>query len=507
MVTSFIGTQDVFHPMSFSTACGAARSMPARQRQELSLAVLAGMESASHLAEQLGVSRKFVTQQRDKAQAALDQAFAPDEPEHKVLFYLPITPQWLRRFVLAEVLIGHTSDRGVQELCEALLGRAGPSLGTIHNILHEAAARSEAINRQEDLSAIRVAAFDEIYQSDRLTLVGLDLASTYCFLMAPEAVCDTENWGYHLLELSEQRGLRLDRSIADGGKSLRAAQALVWPQIPCDGDVFHAVRAFRDVSQFTENRAWEAMRTVHKLSRRKERSGRRAAPTPRRRLAAERAEAAAIDLADDLALLQQWMQSDVLGMAGETLAVREELYDFILAELEARQALCPHRLKPLVRTLRNQRSMLLGFVRALDQRLAGIAQELRVPLVQVQAACRLEAIDKNHSLYWQGRAEAMRRLGPAWAAVEQAVQEALATTPRASSMVENLNGRLRCYFFLWRRTSRPYLELLRFYLNHRPYQRSAHADRAGKSPYELLSGQPHPFWLDLLASCGPSQNN
>jgi hypothetical protein len=40
--------------------------------------------------------------------------------------------------------------------------------------------------------------------------------------------------------------------------------------------------------------------------------------------------------------------------------------------------------------------------------------------------------------------------------------------------------------------------LLRFYLNHRRYTRRHHPERAGKSPYELLRGQPHPFWLDML---------
>jgi hypothetical protein len=336
----------------------------------------------------------------------------------------------------------------------------------------------------------------------------MDLASTYCFLMAPEAACDTESWGYHLLELSERRGLRLERSIADGGKSLRAAHGLVWPQIPCNGDVFHALRAFGAVVQFAENRAWGAMRTVHKLSQRKDRSGRRAAPTPPQRQAAETTQATAIGLADDLALLFAWLRTDVLGLAGEPLAVREELYDFICQELQARQRLCPHRLKPLVRTLRNQRRVLLGFVRALDQRLTRLTQERGVPLAAVQAACRLEALDQNQSLYWQRRAEGLRKLGSvAWTALEQAVQETLAATPRASSLVENLNGRLRTYFFLWRRTRRPYLELLRFYLNHRPYRRSAHGERVAKSPYELLSGRAHPFWLDRLVPQRPSQPN
>lgn len=507
MVAPLIGTRAVSGAMSFSAARGTARGLPAGQRQELSLAALVGLESASGLAERFGVSRKFVAGQREKAQAALDQAFASVEADREVLFQLPVTRQWIRRFVVAQVLIGHASDRDVQELFEALLGRAGPSLGTIHNILQAAAARSTAFNGQEDLSGIRVAAFDEIYQSDRPTLVGIDLASTYCFLMAPEAACDTDTWGFHLLELSEQRGLRLERSLADGGKSLRAAQAMVWPQVPCDGDVFHALRAFGDAARFAENRAWEAIRTVQRLAKRKDRSGRRAAPTPQCRQAAEQRQAQALELADDLALLFEWMRSDVLAMAGAEPAERAELYDFVVAELARRQELCPHRLRPLLRTLKNQRLVLLGSVRALDERLEDLGQTLGVQRAELWALCRLEALDHNQPLYWQRRAEAIRRLGPAWPSVYAGVQTAIRQTPRASSMVENLNGRLRGYFYLWRQASRPYLELLRFYLNHRPYPRSAHAQRVGRSPCELLTGRKHPFWLDLLDAGGPKPHH
>jgi hypothetical protein len=40
--------------------------------------------------------------------------------------------------------------------------------------------------------------------------------------------------------------------------------------------------------------------------------------------------------------------------------------------------------------------------------------------------------------------------------------------------------------------------LLQFFLNHRRFQRSKHAERVGKSPAELLTGQTHPHWLALL---------
>jgi hypothetical protein len=43
-----------------------------------------------------------------------------------------------------------------------------------------------------------------------------------------------------------------------------------------------------------------------------------------------------------------------------------------------------------------------------------------------------------------------------------------------------------------------YLALLQFYLNHRRYPRSEQAERVGKSPAELLTGQSHRHWLELL---------
>ena len=65
-------------------------------------------------------------------------------------------------------------------------------------------------------------------------------------------------------------------------------------------------------------------------------------------------------------------------------------------------------------------------------------------------------------------------------------------------MVENLNSRLRNYFFLRRQLGKDYLTLLQFFLNHRRYLRREDPSRVGKSPAELLTGQRHAHWLELL---------
>jgi hypothetical protein len=69
---------------------------------------------------------------------------------------------------------------------------------------------------------------------------------------------------------------------------------------------------------------------------------------------------------------------------------------------------------------------------------------------------------------------------------------------RASSLVENLNSRLRSYFFLRRQLGSEYLTLLQFVLNHRRLERSDRAERVGKTPAELMTGQSHPHWLEML---------
>ena len=82
--------------------------------------------------------------------------------------------------------------------------------------------------------------------------------------------------------------------------------------------------------------------------------------------------------------------------------------------------------------------------------------------------------------------------------------QAMAQTHRCSSMVENLNSRLRNYFALRRQPGVQYQDLLRFFLNHRTFLRSRVPKRVGKSPRQLFTGEAHPHWLTMLGF-GPLQ--
>jgi hypothetical protein len=445
------------------------------------------------------VSRKFLYQQGRKASVALEEAFAPTEDERAVLYYLPVTKSWIRQFVLGLALEGHSSFRGIRQLAWDLLGYPDLSVGTVHNIVRAAAEKARAVNQAQDLAGIRVGAHDEIYQAGRPVLVGVDAKSTYCYLLSEEDHCDETTWGVHLLDLAAQ-GLRPDYTVADGGLALRAGQAAAWEDIACHGDVFHAERELGKLAFYLTHRATGCTSARQKLEHQMERRKRHGQGNQlsKRLAVARQAERAAVALAGEVRLLADWMREDILSLAGPARATRRELFDFVVRELARRERLCPHRIGPVRRALAGQRDGLLAFAGVLEEEFASLAGQFDVPACCVQQLCQLVGRDPNGPAYWQEESPLRARLREKFLPLQQAVRAVMGETTRASSIVENLNSRLRNYFFLRRELGNGYLDLLRFFLNHRRFQRSRCADRAGRSPTELLNGQSLPHWLELL---------
>jgi hypothetical protein len=498
MVASIIGTTGP-DAQAFPLQKSPAARLGAAARSDLAVQALAGSETVTRLAGRHEVSRQFVYGQKAKAAEALQQAFSCSPHDQKVLFAIPVTQDWLRQFVLAQVLIGHTSFRGVMEILEAVFDYRGLSIGAIHNLLEDTLGPARRINNAQDLSTIRVGAHDEIYQGRRPVLVGADVYSTFCYLLAAEDACDETTWGVHLLDLAD-RGLRPDRTIADGGRALRAGQAAAWPEVPCNGDVFHAERDLGNLAYYLDHRAAGCTAVRRKLEGRMVRLKRhgKGNSLSKRLAVARQAEQQAVDLARDVRALADWMQNDILSLAGANLATRRELFAFVVEELQHREPLCPHRIGPVRRMLENHQENLLAFVGILDDRFGEVAQRWKVPLALVGTVSQWLGTDPNTAEHWQQRGRLCRQLGERFRPIEQAVRDILAETPRASSLIENLNSRLRNYFFLRRHVGEAYLELLRFFLNHRRFLRSECPQRVGKSPAELLTGQSHPHWLELL---------
>jgi hypothetical protein len=343
--------------------------------------------------------------------------------------------------------------------------------------------------------------------------VGADIASTYCFLLSREDHRDADTWAIRLLELHE-RGLAPRATIADFGTGLRAGQKQALPNVPCRGDVFHATQDVTALVTYLENRAYDALAAQHQLEQQKTKVQKQARRGQRRQLQtlvrkaflASQAAPRAVALADDIAVLARWLRQDIFAVSGLPYADRCALFDFILVELQAREPLCPSRLGPVCTLLKKQRDALLAFADQLDQDLTKLAAEFQVPVTIVRDLLDLRALDSRQPRRWQQETALRQQLGPRFHILQQAVQDLATHVVRASSVIENINSRLRNYFFLRRQLGSDYLVLLQFFLNHRRFLRSEHPDRVDKSPAELLTGQTHPHWLEMLGYQRFSQN-
>ena len=156
--------------------------------------------------------------------------------------------------------------------------------------------------------------------------------------------------------------------------------------------------------------------------------------------------------------------------------------------------------------LEKQRDNLLAFALELDRDLAALAQEWQISVTTAREVLQVQSLPTWDPKRWR-REAALRSNTPR--ALSRRVTTCRSYTDRvvrASSLVENLNSRLRSYFFLRRQLGKDYLTLLQFFLNHRRYLHSDDPSRVGKSPAELLTGEPHAHWLELLGYTRFSRN-
>lgn len=475
-----------------------ASQLSPQQRKELAITVLARTEPVTSLAQQHQVSRKFLYQQADKAETVLETAFGESNTDQKVLFYLPITKAWIRMCVVALLLICRSSYRGVIEFLHDMLD-VRMSLGTVHNIVTEVVPRAQHINQAQDLSHVRVGVHDELFQGGTPVLAGTDHDSGYCYLLQAEDHRDADTWGIHLLDLRAQ-GLNPAHTIADQAKGLRGGQALAFPDVACHGDCFHIFHTVEQLVNGVTRRA-ESCTTIRQQLDRKmaqaKQHGR--GNTLSKKLAMARdQEATILSLSKDVRVLADWLHDDILSLSGPELATRQELYDFVVEELMVLEPQSPHRIRPVRRALQNQRDDLLAFVTVLDAKLVTISDRYDVSPHLVHTLCELAGLPEDSSIRWQQEDWLRHRLTWKFFDVQHAVNEALATTPRTSSVIENFNSRLRNYFFLRKHLGTSYLDLLRFFLNHRPFLHTTRPERKGKSPAQLLTGHSHVHWLELL---------
>lgn len=396
--------------------------------------------------------------------------------------------------MLTLLVEGHASARGIQACLRGVSGQP-VSLGTIAAIIGAAQHRALAWLGRQAPPMARSIALDELYGNDRhggyVSLV--DTASLAVWAVEGPLPVDSETWTL-VLWLAQDRGLRWDQTIQDGGAAMQAACATVDPQGQHGRDVWHVEHRWAQVQGRLTRRVADEQARLATVERQAARIGAGQHPRggkPSTDVAAQAARTAqaaytAADLGYLGAELHRLLEVVVLDRRGvlDATARRQDLDALLTLLAEVRAAALPA-----------QQAELGRLHRSLTQALPGLLA-FTGPLEAAQQAARAEIGAAGVALVgwaWQRRAilgperaKLVAGLAPAWQETAERLLAAWERAVRASSAVETWHSVLRPHLAVHRTLPPGLLALLACWHNHRVFPRGLHA---GASPLHL-SGLP-----------------
>ena len=82
-----------------------AASLKPEQRKQLFIEMQSSPQTVTAISKREGVSRKFLYQQQQKGNQALEKEFNPPQEESDILYWIPVTKKWIFQVILALIFI------------------------------------------------------------------------------------------------------------------------------------------------------------------------------------------------------------------------------------------------------------------------------------------------------------------------------------------------------------------------------------------------------------------
>ena len=444
---------------------------------------VADISSSSH------VSREYIYQQKDMV---LEFIHSLDNTSLDSCL-IAVDDRLIKRLVLSLSLDCHASIEGIQRSAQALLGQH-LSIGKISSIIREASERAQQFDDQISLETIKQGANDEIFQGNSPVLTGIDPESTYIYLLEEAGDRTADTWEL-FMEDRKDHGLNLEVNISDAGTGLTRGIPRAFPEIQMQLDVFHALRSLGTEIVKIERKAYSLIEHEAELEERAR--GKR----PWKKTFASLEEIrpkvnCAIERYDQIYILFLWLQ-ELLTFSGYDRFQTQALISYVLEEME-KAAAGRKQLSGQIEKIRKSLPQLLCFLNRMEESFARSVRENGIPPDSLRLMYRQKALAASDPEYNQIEINLAKLLGKDYDRTRRDLEDILSRIKKASSLVENLNGRIRSYMDLKRMVPKDYFVLLKVYFNTRKYRRSRIASRVGKSPIELMTGNPFPEFLEAL---------
>ena len=396
--------------------------------------------------------------------------------------------------ILSLTLDCQAPNSGIVRFFETAVREVTVSVGRVGGVISEAAGRARTFDESVDLSGISQGANDEIFQCGAPVLTGMDPESTYTYLLEAAGDRTAETWAAYMLERKE-RGLELETTINDGGAGLMAGIPQVFPNVEIQADTFHAVYGMgREVSKL-ERKAYKMMQNEYSIK--ENLKGKRPRVKNKKVLTEIQPKVAdAVKFYDRMFILLIWLK-ELLSFSGYTLKETKALAEWVLQEMGAMSETVPSLQKEVAKVGR-MLAPLLSFVGRLERGLEAAAKETGLPVEGFRLMYRQMSYQSGSLANNEIQCSLVRMLGYRYGEARDVFARLLDKTKKASSLVENLNGRIRVFIEVKRIIPSDFFVLLKVYFNTRRYKRSRRKERISKSPLELLTGHTQPEFLEAL---------
>ena len=431
------------------------------------------------------------------------------------------------RLILSLALEVQSSSEKTSTVLHNTFGE-GASRCTIDRILEKYGIKAAEINKLLDgrvMPGTKAAALDEIFTSNGdpiLTMIDLD--STYILAISPQSDRKEETWKTLLFCLKEDSKLNPEIYISDECGCIRKAVEGTCQEAEVLLDIFHILKDLWDAGRNCSNYYKSILTELMEIEDRVQSGVRIQSKTFDKWERLLKIEPELRSALESLAIIRKWV-SELLGFSGYTVGEVKELLLFCMDELDIIAGTGKHTPKngqpgpragkvvgtisfqkfgKAIDTFRGKIDKVMKYLEIFFGKLHKEAEARGINLELAQYAyclCRYTA----DSAAYQEAAFIVRKQ---CRCTEQQLSEAMElvvwltqTTKRSSSLVENLNSRIRRVLDSKKKVSDGFFELLRLYLNCRKYPRSRVDERSGKSPIELAIGKSVDFFELLGLGC------